>query len=172
MSKVKESFEGSKFRQFLKKASKVVPDVLDVGVDILTGDISGALEKVSDKLSAKKEIPLAGELLVEFEIAKLSFQKELEQIALEHEREVTKRLESHNNLETVQLSQDDLWTKRARPTRQYFWLLAITAMIVGDWVSGKTVFLVWDNPVFYIATADLVGYTIARQKEKISGVAK
>ena len=113
MSKVKESFEGSKFRQFLKKASKVVPDVLDVGVDILTGDISGALQKVSDKLSAKKEIPLAGELLVEFEIAKLSFQKELEQIALEHEREVTKRLESHNNLETVQLSQDDLWTKRA-----------------------------------------------------------
>ena len=39
------------------------------------------------------------------------------------EKEMTARIASFQETERVQLEQDDKFTKRARPTRQYFWLL-------------------------------------------------
>ncbi len=48
-----KQFKDTKFGQFLAKAGDVVPDVLNVGGKVLTGNISGAMADVGELLKGK-----------------------------------------------------------------------------------------------------------------------
>lgn len=56
------------------------------------------------------------------------------------EEEMTKRITSFHQLENTQLLQEDLFTKRARPTRQYFWLILILLCYpISNWTTGSMI---------------------------------
>lgn len=80
----KKKFKDTKFGQFLTKASESIPEILTVGGSILTGNIGGAVESVGDILKEKAlKDERARELYKEFELAKMTFEKELYELEVE-----------------------------------------------------------------------------------------
>ena len=79
-----KKFKDTKVGQFIKKAGQIVPDVLDLGLELATGGgIRGAAEKIQEALGKKAEFNAdANKLLLEWEEKKLDFQREL--IAMEN----------------------------------------------------------------------------------------
>jgi len=90
--KTKKPFKDTSFGKFLNKASGVVPDILNVGGKILTGNVGGAIEEVSNLLKKKAETDAdAKELLVEFEKYKMQFEKDLYQLEVEDRKSARSR---------------------------------------------------------------------------------
>lgn len=54
MGKHKDKIGKTRFGAFLSKASKVLPELVQVGTMVATGNISGAISKVSDVLTKEK----------------------------------------------------------------------------------------------------------------------
>lgn len=80
--KTKKKFGDTGFGQFLNKAGKVIPNILEVGVQLATGDIKGAIGTVSDALKAKSANDAeAARLLVELETQRMNWITELERVA-------------------------------------------------------------------------------------------
>lgn len=78
MSKERRKFMETGFGQFLEKAGKVVPDVLQVTTQLATGNIAGALDTVTGKLRQAAETDQqAKALLAELERDRQSFELEL-----------------------------------------------------------------------------------------------
>jgi hypothetical protein len=79
----KKKFRETKVGQWLKKAGQKLPEIASVALEVATGDIAGAADKISDilneKANADKE---AAKLKVEWEKYLLEFQKELTQMEL------------------------------------------------------------------------------------------
>ena len=68
----------SKFKEFLQKAGKVVPGIVEVGGNIIGGNYLGAIKNVGELLKGESEKnEEAKELLQEFELKKLEFEQEL-----------------------------------------------------------------------------------------------
>jgi len=81
--------------------------------------------------------------------------------------EMTKRIVSVQDTERVQLAQEDLLTKRARPIRQYAWLLFIFVCYpLAYFVKGEYI----DVPDVVImgVFADFGFYTFNRTREKLN----
>lgn len=139
-----------------------------------------ALEVVGDVLPDKGVLGIVKNLIDKDETMSAQQKNEFQVLALEYElelvREETKQIQSHHNVETTQLEQDDLFTKRARPTRQYVWLLIIVAMIVLDFSSfrnsGTLIFLNFENPLLYVIAADFGIYSLGRTAEKRAKILK
>lgn len=92
MAKQKTPFFETKFGKFVKKAGKVVPDVLDVAADVISGDISGAVQKVRDKIDgAALRDERAMELQKELQLAAYDFEKEMERYAVEDRKNSRER---------------------------------------------------------------------------------
>lgn len=80
----KKNFKDTKFGQFLSKAGQSIPEILSVGGEILTGDVGGAVEKVGAILKGKAETSAeAAKLLQEFELAKMSYKKDIFELEIE-----------------------------------------------------------------------------------------
>ena len=79
----KKKFRETKVGQWLKKAGQKLPEIASVALEVATGDIAGAADKITDilneKANADKE---AAKLKVEWEKYLLEFQKELTQMEL------------------------------------------------------------------------------------------
>lgn len=76
-----KKFSETKIGQFLQKAGEQIPEVLNVGGKILTGNFGGAVEEIGDIIKKKAETDEnAKNLLIDFELQKLTFQKELYEI--------------------------------------------------------------------------------------------
>ena len=74
----KKQFKETKFGSFLKKAGAVLPEILNVGGKVITGNFSGAVKEVGEILTKKaidnKEVL---NLLNEFKLAEMDFEKEV-----------------------------------------------------------------------------------------------
>jgi len=115
-----EKKEKTGLGKFLQKVGSAFPDIAAVGLTAITNPAE-AVKMVREKLTDaaaqdSEESSKASELLMELEMKEMDFLKEIYS-------EDTKRIQSAHALEKTQLEQDDPFTKRARPTRQYFWLL-------------------------------------------------
>ncbi len=78
---MKKPFKETKVGGWLAKAKDKLPELAGIGMEILSGDIGGAAEKIQDLLNQKaKYNSEAAKLLQEWEIYKLDFQKELLQM--------------------------------------------------------------------------------------------
>jgi hypothetical protein len=78
---MKKDFKDTKLGQWLNKAKDKLPEIASVGMEILTGDVGGAIEKIQDILDKKEKFNSeAAKLKQEFEMYKLDFQKELLQM--------------------------------------------------------------------------------------------
>jgi len=81
--KDKKKFFDTGFGKFVKKAGAVVPEILDVAVDVVSGDISGAVGKVKSHLQAAAvKDSKAQELLKELQLAEYAFEKDMEELAV------------------------------------------------------------------------------------------
>lgn len=77
--KVKKPFGETGLGKFLQKAGSVIPEALDVAAKVATGNISGALEVVTDSLKNKAATNAeAAKLLAELEQSRMTWELELE----------------------------------------------------------------------------------------------
>ncbi len=156
--------EKTKFGKFLQKVGGVFPDILEVGLTAAAGNPIQAIKLVKDKLTGEaakdnENSRTATELMMELEAMENEFLKEMYQ-------EDTKRILSAHELEKVQLEQSDLFTKRARPTRQYFWLLFLLVCYpVASFVAGSVIPL--PEIVLIGMFGDMGFYAYKRTEEKI-----
>lgn len=151
----KKKFKETALGQWLTEKA---PDILSVAVD-LAGTAFPPAKAISKLI--KTDPKLTPE-------QKLEGQKLSQQYALDYEHEITVRIESAHELEKQQLAQEDLWTKRARPTRQYFWLIFLTLCFpFSKWMSGAVI----DLPDILLIgiLGDFGFYHYQRTKEKIAG---
>jgi len=96
-------FKDTKLHALLKQN---LPHVLSLVGDVVPG--AGVLRVVSRVIENSTDISDEGKLEMLKEV-------DLERV----------KVEGFNELETVQLQQDDLVTKRARPIRQYAWIILL-----------------------------------------------
>ena len=75
--------KNTKFKEFIEKAKKVVPDIIKVGGKLATGNIGGAISEVGQLLQEKAdEDEKVNELLYEFELQKIEFALEEQELLL------------------------------------------------------------------------------------------
>lgn len=92
----------SKFKEFLQKAGKVVPDVLEVGGNIIGGNYIGAIKNVGELLKGESEKnEEAKELLQEFELKKLEFEQELQKLYLDDKKDARSLYKVDSSLQKV-----------------------------------------------------------------------
>ena len=92
----------SKFKEFLKKAGKVVPGVVEVGGNIIGGNYLGAIKNVGELLKGESEKnEEAKELLQEFELKKLEFEQELKKLYLDDKKDARSLYKVDSSLQKV-----------------------------------------------------------------------
>ena len=92
----------SKFKEFLKKAGKVVPDVIEVGGNIIGGNYLGAIKNVGELLKGESEKnEEAKELLQEFELKKLEFEQELKKLYLDDKKDARSLYKVDSSLQKI-----------------------------------------------------------------------
>jgi len=92
----------SKFKEFLQKAGKVVPDVIQIGGNIVGGNYIAAVKNVGDLLKKESEkSEQAKELYQEFELKKLEFEQELEKLYLEDKKDARDLYKVDNSLQKI-----------------------------------------------------------------------
>lgn len=155
--------EKSKFGKFLQKVGNVFPDVMEVGLTAMSNPL-GAIKLVTEKLQDKVNEDSGN--AAEASLLLLELKREENTFLADMYKEDTKRIESVHGLEAVQLQQEDLFTKRARPTRQYFWLLFLLICFpIAYLATGATMEL--PSEVIYGIFADFGFYTYKRTEEKL-----
>ena len=92
----------SKFKEFLKKAGKVVPGIVEVGGNIIGGNYLGAIKNVGELLKGESEKnEEAKELLQEFELKKLEFEQELKKLYLDDKKDARSLYKVDSSLQKV-----------------------------------------------------------------------
>ena len=92
----------SKFKEFLQKAGKVVPDVIQIGGNIVGGNYIAAVKNVGDLLKKESEkSEQAKELYQEFELKKLEFEQELEKLYLEDKKDARSLYKVDSSLQKI-----------------------------------------------------------------------
>jgi hypothetical protein len=77
MGKHKQEYGQTRLGKFISGASDVLPELLNAGIKLGTGNISGAIEDVGGILFANKEKSEKAQLLFEeFQVKKMDFAKE------------------------------------------------------------------------------------------------
>jgi len=90
----------SKFKDFIDKAKKVVPDIVKVTGKLATGNIGGAISDVGQMLQDKADADeKANELLYEFEIQKIEFALEEQRLILEDKADARSMYKEDNGLQ-------------------------------------------------------------------------
>ena len=92
----------SKFKEFLKKAGKVVPGIVEVGGNIIGGNYLGAIKNVGELLKGESEKnEQAKELYNEFELKKLEFEQELKKLYLDDKKDARSLYKVDSSLQKV-----------------------------------------------------------------------
>jgi hypothetical protein len=92
----------SKFKEFLQKAGKVVPGIVEVGGNIIGGNYIGAIKNVGELLKGESEKnEEAKELLQEFELKKLEFEQELKKLYLDDKKDARSLYKVDSSLQKV-----------------------------------------------------------------------
>ena len=92
----------SKFKEFLKKAGKVVPGIVEVGGNIIGGNYLGAIKNVGELLKGESEKnEEAKELYNEFELKKLEFEQELKKLYLDDKKDARSLYKVDSSLQKV-----------------------------------------------------------------------
>ena len=100
MSSHKDKYGKTRLGMFITKASKFIPEIVDAGFKLGTGNVSGAIEEVSDLLFNNKGINQeVKNLQFEFEVKKLDFAKECFELEV-RDRE-SARLDGDKHLQRV-----------------------------------------------------------------------
>ena len=92
----------SKFKTFLDKAKKLLPEIANVGGKLATGNIIGAITDVSGILTEKaKDNEQAKQLLAEFETQKLEFALEEQELTLKDKADARQMYKEDNGLQKM-----------------------------------------------------------------------
>ena len=146
----------SKFKEFIKKAGGVFPEILGAAVKLGTGDIGGAMNDVAEMLGAKSDDDdietrnKARELLQEFELKKMEFE-------LEFFKEGTKDAQNARDNETKR----DISHETGFLTKNIHELIAI--VIVGAWIVSWYVVPEKDQKIVDVVML-ILGYLYGRTR--------
>ena len=123
--KDRKKFAETGFGKFLQRVQDNAGTVLNVGLDIASGDFRGAVETIKGELTAKKDSDekLAA-LYYEFLAKEMEFKKEMESFAIQREQEITKRWESDN--------QGSWMARNVRPIMLFYITLVFSVIIILD----------------------------------------
>jgi len=92
----------SKFKEFLNKAGKVVPGIVEIGGNIVGGNYLGAIKNVGELLKGESQKnEQAKELYQEFELKKLEFEQELEKLYLEDKKDARSLYKVDSSLQKI-----------------------------------------------------------------------
>ena len=92
----------SKFKIFLDKAKKLLPEIASVGGKLATGNYLGAITDVGEILTGKaKDNEQAKQLLAEFELQKLHFALEEQELELKDKADARQLYKEDNGLQKV-----------------------------------------------------------------------
>jgi len=92
----------SKFKIFLNKAKNLLPEIASVGGKLATGNIIGAIADVGGILTEKaKDNEQAKELLKEFELQKIEFALEEQELTLKDKADARDLYKEDNGLQKV-----------------------------------------------------------------------
>lgn len=150
----------SKFKEFIKKASGVVPEVLNVAGKVLTGNISGAIGEVGNILKGKAETDAkAQELYLEFQMQQMEFEKEL------YELEVKDRDSARNReIEVAKTGKVDILMYATGFTGLSSFLMVIYAVIWIPSVLDNELFIHLMGMVEGVAISNLFSYYFGTSK--------
>lgn len=141
----------------MAKENKVINWLKGKGLDIAQGAMNGGLLGAASALISKDPELSDNE--------KIEHLKELNDFQIQIAQEETARILSAQETERKQLDQEDLFTKRARPFRQYAWvILLFVCYPVSSMISGSIIALPWE--IITIIGTDMGIYTISRTAEK------
>jgi len=94
MGKFKDKHGNSRFSNFIKKAGAVIPEILEAGTMLASGNIVGAIGHVGELLNSGTTNPKIStqvqELLNEFELKKMEFEIEAFRIESEDRKDARK----------------------------------------------------------------------------------
>ena len=95
----------TKFKIFLNKAKKLIPDLAKVGGKLATGNYLGAISEVGEiltgKADANKDNDKINALLYEFELSKIEFALEEQKIHLDDKADARQMYKEDNGLQKV-----------------------------------------------------------------------
>ena len=97
--------KNTKFKIFLNKAKKLIPDLAKVGGKLATGNYLGAISEVGEiltgKADANKDNDKINALLYEFELSKIEFALEEQKIYLDDKADARQMYKEDNGLQKV-----------------------------------------------------------------------
>lgn len=97
--------KNTKFKIFLDKAKKLIPDLAKVGGKLATGNYLGAISEVGEILTGKAESEPSNDkinaLLYEFELSKMEFALEEQKIYLDDKADARQMYKEDNGLQKV-----------------------------------------------------------------------
>jgi len=100
----KESKE-TKFKIFLNKAKKLIPELAKIGGKLATGNYLGAISEVSEiitgKADANKNDDKLNSLLYEFELSKVEFALEEQKLYLDDKADARQMYKEDNGLQKI-----------------------------------------------------------------------
>lgn len=95
--------KNTKFKAFIEKAKKIVPDIAQVGGKLISGNYIGAIADVGDLLSNKAEAEPQNEklnaLLYEFELQKVEFALEEQKLYLDDKADARQMYKEDSGLQ-------------------------------------------------------------------------
>jgi hypothetical protein len=150
----KKKFTDTQFGQFL--ANKL-PDIAATIGTVLPDN--GTLGIIKNIISDPAQTPGLADT------DRLALLTAANQFAIDQENADNAAIESYNKVETAQVQSDDNYTRRARPTAQYFMLLLIALCYPVAWFA-KGLVIPLPQPLILIIGSTLGVYTIARTFEK------
>lgn len=150
----------SKFKEFLNKASKVAPEVLNVAGKILTGNIGGAVQEVGDILKGKAENDIhAKELYLEFQMEQMNFEKEIYALEVEDRKSARNR-----EVEKAKTGQIDWLMYATGLTGLGSFIMIIYAVIFIPSVMDNELFIHLMGMVEGVAISNLFAYYFGTSK--------
>jgi len=100
---MKNKHQNSRFSNFIKKAGQIIPEVLQAGTMLASGNVVGAIGHVGEILNTsttdREKSEQAKELLNEFELKKIEF--ELEAYRIEKEDRQSARINGDKKLQRI-----------------------------------------------------------------------
>lgn len=150
----------SKFKEFIKKASGVAPELLNVAGKVLTGNIGGAIGEVGNILKGKAETDAkAQELYLEFQLERMNFEKEL------YELEVKDRDSARNReIEVSKSGKVDILMYATGFTGLFSFVMVIYAVIWIPSVLDNELFIHLMGMVEGVAISNLFSYYFGTSK--------
>ena len=159
--KERKKFKDTGLGQFLGKVKDHAGIVIDVGLDIAGGNFKDALNTVRDELEQRRHTDeKAATMYYEFQAKYLDFQKEMQALEVEYQKEISRRWESDN--------QGSWLSRNVRPLTLIYLTFVFSTIMVLDSIDTIAILVddEYKSAIVAVWTTVIVAYFGARTIDK------